>query len=372
MAPTNRAQEIMRELFDEVAGKSPLDPREASRKSSRTPLRKRFYTSAGVAEGPDGFAVTLDGKLIRTPGKNALVAPTRELAEAMASEWEAQPEMIDPMAMPLTRLANSVIDGVAGNVQAVADDAAKYFETDLLFYRAGFPEALIARQAEHWDPALRWAAAWPRDSSRASRSTCRKKVPAGARAQPFTRTTSPPCIILPHLAAILPRRICGSHTASLPCLSTLAPPYTASRHILSRPRARAAPPMARALPLTWQDGGSIHARTAGMVGKEHAARHTGGLGMNPGFPDTAAKQCVRTERRRALAEAESDGRCVATAVALRRRATARDGCFGPRDTYHGVGVGLRRGLSGRWIVLRHAHDGSRGRERARERVRRRP
>lgn len=148
----------MRELFDDVAGKSPLDPREASRKSSRTPLRKRFYTSAGVIEGPDGFAVTLDGKPVRTPGRNPLAAPTRELAEAMASEWEAQPEMIDPMAMPLTRLANSVIDGVAGNVQAVADDAAKYFETDLLFYRAGFPEELIAKQAEHWDPVLRWAA----------------------------------------------------------------------------------------------------------------------------------------------------------------------------------------------------------------------
>jgi chaperone required for assembly of F1-ATPase len=148
----------MRELFDEVAGKSPLDPREASRKSSRAPLRKRFYTSAGIAQGPDGFAVTLDGKPIRTPGKNALVAPTRELAEAMASEWDAQKDMIDPMSMPLTRLANSVIDGVAGHVQAVADDAARYFESDLLFYRAGFPEALIARQAEHWDPVLRWAA----------------------------------------------------------------------------------------------------------------------------------------------------------------------------------------------------------------------
>jgi chaperone required for assembly of F1-ATPase len=121
-------------------------------------LRKRFYTSAGVAEGPDGFAVTLDGKPIRTPGKNALTAPTRELAEAMASEWDAQKDMIEPMSMPLTRLANSVIDGVAGNVQAVADDAAKYFETDLLFYRAGFPEALIARQAQHWDPVVRWAA----------------------------------------------------------------------------------------------------------------------------------------------------------------------------------------------------------------------
>ena len=148
----------MRELFDEVAGKSPLDPREASRKSSRAPLRKRFYTQAGVAEGPDGFVVTLDGKPVRTPGKNALAAPTRALAEAMAAEWQAQPELIDPMAMPLTRLANSVIDGVAGNVEAVADDAAKYFESDLLFYRAGFPEALIAKQAEHWDPVLRWAA----------------------------------------------------------------------------------------------------------------------------------------------------------------------------------------------------------------------
>lgn len=148
----------MRELFDEVAGKSPLDPREASRKSSRTPLRKRFYTSAGVAEGPDGFAVTLDGRPVRTPGKNALTAPTRELAQAMASEWDAQKDDIDPMAMPLTRLANSVIDGVAKDVQAVAGDAAKYFETDLLFYRAGFPEGLIAQQARHWDPVLRWAA----------------------------------------------------------------------------------------------------------------------------------------------------------------------------------------------------------------------
>jgi chaperone required for assembly of F1-ATPase len=148
----------MRELFDEVAGKSPLDPREASRKSSRTPLRKRFYTSAGIAEGPDGFAVTLDGKPVRTPGRNPLAAPTRDLAEAMAAEWEAQKESIDPMAMPLTRLANSVIDGVVNDVQAVADDAAKYFETDLLFYRAGFPEALIARQAQYWDPVLRWAA----------------------------------------------------------------------------------------------------------------------------------------------------------------------------------------------------------------------
>lgn len=148
----------MRELFDEMAGKSPLDPREASRKSARTELRRKFYTTASVVEDGNGFAVALDGKTIRTPGKNALIAPARELADAMAAEWNAQGETIDPMSMPLTRLANSAIDGVAANTQAVADDIAKYFGSDLLLYRAGFPEELIARQAQHWDPVLRWAA----------------------------------------------------------------------------------------------------------------------------------------------------------------------------------------------------------------------
>jgi chaperone required for assembly of F1-ATPase len=148
----------MRELFEDIEDKLSPDPRVASQKSSRTPLRKKFYTSAGVSEGPDGFGVTLDGKQVRTPGKNVLAAPTRDLAEAIAAEWDAQGENIDPMSMPLTRLANSVIDGVAGNVQSVSDDAAKYLETDLLFYRAGFPEALVQKQAEHWDPVLRWAA----------------------------------------------------------------------------------------------------------------------------------------------------------------------------------------------------------------------
>lgn len=148
----------MRELFDEAAGKSPLDPREASRKSSRTPLRNRFYKMASAVETEGGFAVALDGKPIRTPGKNALVAPNRALADAMAAEWNAQGEAIDPMSMPLTRLANSAIDGVAGNTEAVLEDVARYFGSDLLFYRAGFPEELIARQARHWDPVLRWAA----------------------------------------------------------------------------------------------------------------------------------------------------------------------------------------------------------------------
>ena len=135
----------MRELFDDAAGKAPPDPREAARQSARTPLRKRFYKEAAVAEADGGFAVTLDGKPIRTPSGRQVVIPSRRLADAVASEWAAQGETIDPMTMPLTRIANSVVEGVVDRVDQVSDDLAKYFESDLLFYRAGHPEGLVAR-----------------------------------------------------------------------------------------------------------------------------------------------------------------------------------------------------------------------------------
>lgn len=147
----------MRELFDEVAGQSPFDPEEAVRRATRIPQRKRFYKQAGIAEAEGGFAVTLDGKPIRTPSGRHVVAPSRDIAEAVAAEWEAQVETIDPLTMPLTRFANSVAE-VGDRTDAVADDAAKYLGTDLLFYRAGHPEALVAREAAHWDPVLAWAA----------------------------------------------------------------------------------------------------------------------------------------------------------------------------------------------------------------------
>jgi chaperone required for assembly of F1-ATPase len=148
----------MRELFDEASGKSPLDPEEAVRRSARAPRRKRFYAHAGVVEAADGFAVTLDGKPIRTPSGRQVVAPRREIAEAIAAEWEAQQDTIDPLTMPLTRFANSVVDAVVDRVEAVRDDVAKYFGSDLLFYRAGHPDALVALEARHWDPVLFWAA----------------------------------------------------------------------------------------------------------------------------------------------------------------------------------------------------------------------
>jgi len=148
----------MRELFEEVAGKSQLDPEEAVRRGTRTPRRKRFYAKAGAIEGEDGFAITLDDRPIRTPSGRQVVVPVREIADAVVAEWEAQQEFIEPLTMPLTRFANSVVDAVVDRVEAVTDDLAKYFQSDLLFYRAGHPEALVAREAAHWDPVVFWAA----------------------------------------------------------------------------------------------------------------------------------------------------------------------------------------------------------------------
>jgi chaperone required for assembly of F1-ATPase len=148
----------MRELFDEAAATSPLDPQELVRRGVRAPRRKRFYAKAGVLEAPGGFVIALDDKPIRTPSGRQVVVPAREIADAIVAEWNTQEEFIDPLSMPLTRFANSVVDGVIDRVEAVTEDVAKYFETDLVFYRAGHPEALVAREAEHWDPLVFWAA----------------------------------------------------------------------------------------------------------------------------------------------------------------------------------------------------------------------
>lgn len=120
-------------------------------------LSKRFYERVDVEDRDGGFALLLDGKIVRTPGKAELLLPSRALAEAVAEEWRGQGERIDPATMPLTRLANSAIDGVAGSEQAVIGDILAFAGSDLLCYRADGPLGLIEAQRAHWDPVLAWA-----------------------------------------------------------------------------------------------------------------------------------------------------------------------------------------------------------------------
>jgi chaperone required for assembly of F1-ATPase len=119
---------------------------------------KRFWKTATVKPIEDGFTVLLDSRPVRTPAKAPLIVPTHAMAEAIAAEWDAQNDVLDPMTMPVTRGANAAIDKVRTQRHEVTDLLAEYGDSDLLCYRAAEPEALIQRQAAGWDPILDWAA----------------------------------------------------------------------------------------------------------------------------------------------------------------------------------------------------------------------
>jgi len=118
---------------------------------------KRFYKKVSAEPAGDGHAIRLDGRPVKTPARADLVLPTSALAHAVAAEWDAQAEEIDPRAMPLTGLSNAAIDRVAPDPDGFAVTLAGYAETDLLCYRAEGPVELVGRQAAAWDPLLGWA-----------------------------------------------------------------------------------------------------------------------------------------------------------------------------------------------------------------------
>ena len=119
---------------------------------------KRFWKTAEVEQIEGGWVVRLDGRDIRTPGKAALIMPTKALAEAVRDEWDAQGEEISPETMPVTRTVNSAIDKVAPQRDGVIDVVSAYADADLLCYRAEGPAELVRRQTLAWDPLLDWAA----------------------------------------------------------------------------------------------------------------------------------------------------------------------------------------------------------------------
>ena len=132
------------------------DPVKAARDPARQ-LPKRFYKEATVGEADGGFSILLDGRPVNTPAKRRIVVPSRDLAEALAAEWAGQGEAIDPSTMPLTKLVNSALDGVAQQMAEVEAELVKYAGSDMLCYRAGEPASLAAAQSAAWDPLLAFA-----------------------------------------------------------------------------------------------------------------------------------------------------------------------------------------------------------------------
>ncbi len=120
---------------------------------------KRFYKKAAAT--PDGngrWGVALDGRPVRTPSGAALAVPTEALGNAVAGEWDAQGDKIDPLSMPLVKFANTAIDRVTPQRDYVIEEIARFAASDLVCYRAAHPQPLVDRQCETWQPLVGWAA----------------------------------------------------------------------------------------------------------------------------------------------------------------------------------------------------------------------
>lgn len=117
---------------------------------------RKFYETATVSEEEGGFSVLLDGRAIKTPNKAPLLMPSKALAEAVATEWQAQADEVLPETMPMNRLVNTVIDRVAPRAGEVVQELVAYAHTDLLCYRAVEQDDLVAAQAKTWQPYLDW------------------------------------------------------------------------------------------------------------------------------------------------------------------------------------------------------------------------
>lgn len=118
---------------------------------------KRFYKTVSVERTDQGFRLLLDGKPVNTPARRPLFLPTEALADAVAQEWRAQEGEIAPLAMTLTRLVHTVLDGIAANRAQTIAAILRFGENDLLCYRAEAPAELVRRQ-QQWDAYLAWAA----------------------------------------------------------------------------------------------------------------------------------------------------------------------------------------------------------------------
>lgn len=136
----------------------PVDAMRAAQAAMRPAPVRRFYKIAALSDSNGLHALTLDGRAARTPSRNPLAARSRAIMETVAEEWSRQGDTLVAADMPVTRLLNSALDGVAKAMEATRAEIVRYAGSDLLCYRAEEPEALAERQRAAYDPTLDWAA----------------------------------------------------------------------------------------------------------------------------------------------------------------------------------------------------------------------
>ncbi|KAF8976172.1 ATP synthase complex assembly protein atp12 [Entomortierella lignicola] len=122
---------------------------------------KRFWEVAGVKDMGDKVAVTLDGRILKTPAGNQLILPKDQehIALMIAGEWHGQKTLLKSHSLPMTSLVARAIDGFIGNQQGRTETLnrlTKFLDTDSICYQQDYPESIVKAQQEHWDPILKW------------------------------------------------------------------------------------------------------------------------------------------------------------------------------------------------------------------------
>ncbi|MDP3545782.1 MAG: ATP12 family protein [Phreatobacter sp.] len=150
------SKSVFEDWFARDMDPAAYDPVAAARLAMKPSYPKRFYKEATAGPSADGWRLLLDDRPAKTPGRNPLAFPTEALASVVAAEWDGLGEFIEPLRMPITRIANSIIDGVLPDPAPVAAEIVRYASSDLLCYRADGPRTLVEQQSAAWDPVLDW------------------------------------------------------------------------------------------------------------------------------------------------------------------------------------------------------------------------
>ncbi len=118
---------------------------------------RKFYKAAEAGTAPDGYVIRLDGKPAKTPLKKTLLLKSKLLAEEISKEWALQAAVIKPATMPLTQLANTLLDKAKGADRVeMGEQLASYGGSDLVCYFADHPESLVKLHEKHWRPLIAW------------------------------------------------------------------------------------------------------------------------------------------------------------------------------------------------------------------------
>lgn len=105
----------------------------------------------------DDKKVVVNGNPLLTPARKPVTVPTQALADAIVREHSSSVIRHPSSERPLTSLAFTAIDRIAGQEAAIVEALLVYLDTDTLCYRTGETEELLKRQQAKWDPILAWA-----------------------------------------------------------------------------------------------------------------------------------------------------------------------------------------------------------------------